>query len=275
MKISYIMSFILVLILSMGYRANQPTSVNGGYTGAPGDENCSKCHSPSSTDLEGELNIIGLPDIVQVGNTYSINVQVIRKNSDISRAGFQVVSLEDNLTNGGNFENNVEKTSVKTANGKEYFGHKPATDFDSGIDTLNFQVDWTPKPSINDGETVTFYASALLANGNGNNGGDNLLLINQSTTVNNVSNTNDIDDKKDVTFRLFPNPAQESITLVSQEKILSYQIFDSQSRLVQAQNTTQQFNEIVHLDNFKEGIYYIQVFNYSGFSQIQRLVVIK
>ncbi|MCB0690254.1 MAG: T9SS type A sorting domain-containing protein [Saprospiraceae bacterium] len=182
MKIYYFGIFILLSILFMAYSTSTPTSGSGGYTGAPGDGYCANCHTGSNSSFSGIISIDGLPPTVTSGIAYPLTVTITDFNNNVTKAGFQIVSLRENNTNAGEFSNNSSNTVIKTAGGKKYFGHQPASNF-NGASTLTFNVDWTPNSTNNSAETITFYGASVLANGNGSNQNDKVINTNTTTTM--------------------------------------------------------------------------------------------
>ena len=172
-------SIIATLIL-FAFSGSHPTTGSGGYTGAPGDNACVSCHSPSSA-INGTINLTGLPSSISPNTTYPITVTITSTMGSPTRSGFQMVSLKPNLSNGGTFsvppnENNAQ---VKIAGGKSYVGHQPAKLF-TGTESI-YEVEWT-SPSDPTGD-ITVYAGAILANGAGGNSGDRFVVTTQTVTL--------------------------------------------------------------------------------------------
>ncbi|MEM9546001.1 MAG: choice-of-anchor V domain-containing protein [Bacteroidota bacterium] len=171
---------IFATLLLYAFSGSHPTTISGGYTGAPNDNVCLTCHSPGGS-LDGTIEINGLPSNVNPDQTYPITVTITNTAGSAVRAGFQMVSLKSNLANGGTFSVPVTESNaqVKTAAGKSYVGHQPAKNFSSNVAT--FDVEWTA-PSDPSG-TVTVYAAAIIANGASGNNGDKFVATNQAVTL--------------------------------------------------------------------------------------------
>jgi len=171
---------ILVTLIYFGFSTSHPTSITGGYTGAPNDNVCISCHTPGGS-LDGMVEISGLPSSVEANMTYPLTVTITNTQGSAVRAGFQMVSLKANLANGGTFsvpatENNAV---VKTVALKSYVGHQPAKNFSANVAT--FDVEWTA-PASADGD-ITLYVGAMIANGANGNSNDKFVAANVSTVL--------------------------------------------------------------------------------------------
>ncbi|MBK9151262.1 MAG: T9SS type A sorting domain-containing protein [Saprospiraceae bacterium] len=177
-----IASLLMALIFGLANSSSHPTAGNSGYTGAPGDNVCSSCHSGSNPNFNGEVTINGLPGVIMTGTTYTITVTISNPNGNAARAGFQMLALTGTNTNAGTMSNNSANTQIKTVGGKNYFGHAPASNF-SGNQSLSFTVNWTAPATPGSNPVINFYASALLANGNGSTSGDKMVLTTISVPI--------------------------------------------------------------------------------------------
>lgn len=171
---------IFATLLLFAFSGSHPTTGSGGYTGAPGDNVCTTCHTPSGS-IDGTIEFSGIPTTVDPNTTYPITVTITSTAGSPTRAGFQMVSLKTNLANGGTFsvpgsENNAQ---VKTAGGKSYVGHQPAKTFTGN--TVVYNVDWTA-PASATGD-ITIYGASILGSGSSGNSLDKFVLTNQSVTL--------------------------------------------------------------------------------------------
>ena len=170
--------FLAIGLLFIAFSGSHPTGPNG-YTGAPGDGVCSQCHGSQSSIIDGDITINGLPATVSPNTTYNLTITNSITSGNPMRTGFQVVAINDaNNANAGDWTNNSSNSSLKTASGKEYFGHQPAVMF-NGNTSISWDADWT-SPATN--MDVTLYAVANLANGSGS-GGDRIKFIQANTSV--------------------------------------------------------------------------------------------
>ncbi len=176
--------YLLFVILLVAYfQLSNSGNPNNGHTGAPPTGNtCSNsaggCHS-GPTGL-GTVIIDGLPSTVTPNTTYPISVIVERTNPDRVLGGFQLVAQQSNNNNAGELDNPGPSSTVTLAGGKYYFEHSPAAMF--GGNTITYTADWTAPASAANGP-ITFYACAVLANGNGSTSGDCIVTATATTTL--------------------------------------------------------------------------------------------
>lgn len=164
-KITFI-SFSIITILFMVSATNKVASpcdspVVGDHSGAPGETNCSGCHSspvnPNIPDLhfEFENNITQY----QLDSAYLVHIKI--KRDGHSKFGFVCSALDTTNVSVGTFSLiNVSSTRTYTLGGRRYISHTPC-----GADSQDSAI-WTYKwkaPSINKGK-VKIYMSMLVAN---------------------------------------------------------------------------------------------------------------
>lgn len=171
---------IFATLILFAFSGSHPTTGSGGYTGAPGDNVCTTCHTPGGV-LDGNIAIGGLPGSVTPNTTYPLTITITNTAGSAVRAGFQMVSLKANLANGGTFsvpatESNAQ---VKTAGGKSYVGHQPAKNFSAN--EVIYNVEWTA-PASATGD-ITVYAAAMIANGANGNSNDKFATTNMAVTL--------------------------------------------------------------------------------------------
>ncbi|MAT55729.1 MAG: hypothetical protein CMN32_14730 [Saprospirales bacterium] len=166
---------MLAAYLFLSFSSNPPN----GFTGAPPTFNtCSSanggCHS-GGTGM-GNVMISGLPVSIMPNTTYPITVTVTRTNAVPQLAGFQMVALDASNNNVGTLSNPGPGSTIQTSGGRTYHEHNPAQPYTNNMAT--FTVDWT-SPSSGNG-TITMYAAANLANGNGGTSGDAIVTTTSS-----------------------------------------------------------------------------------------------
>ena len=179
-QLKYTALFITVMIVGLALSSNPPN----GRTNAPGETNCSTgCHGNNpSTVIDGIVDITGLPSTVDANTTYDLTVTVEYTSGSPTRAGFQMVVLDDtNDDDFGTLSNPGSSSTITPSGGRTYFEHSPAMNF-GGSTSVSYEVEWTA-PSGPDGQDITFYVSSILANGNGSNSLDRMKLQEVSTTL--------------------------------------------------------------------------------------------
>lgn len=170
-------------------------------TGAPGEQNCTSCHSQNSG--AGQFSIIA-PQTYTPGQTYSIQVKHQTSDTTRKRWGFEMTSLANNLM-AGTFANVGGNTKIITGtvggNTRSFIEHTTAGTYANQTGGATWTFNWTA-PSSNVGP-VTLYASGIMANNNGNEDGDQMYLTNatiqpmQAVTVHHVFADFDGDGKSD------------------------------------------------------------------------------
>ena len=134
-----------------------------GTTGAPGEDDCTKCHAGSvnsgSGDIVVDFNSGGTS--YEINNTYTIDVVI---GGSAATNGFSFVALDENGSNAGSINlTNATNTMTTSLNGKNYVSHKDAN---TQI-TDSWQFEWVA-PSLGVGP-VTFYVAGNASNGGNNN----------------------------------------------------------------------------------------------------------
>lgn len=211
-----------ILLAGMWFLMSNANGVPQAVTKAPGEANhnsCATCHDVKgnfepSIALDVMKSDSTLVNFYNPGETYIVRVRVSATNNP-KAYGFQMSSL-DSLTNSdmgvwsGFGEKVKQQTLVIQQKLRKYIVQSsPKT---NGIFTANWKA-----PATDVGK-VKFYFTGLAINQNGNTNGDNnifgqLTLNSPSTSsYNDPENANDID--------LYPNPAQDFIT-ISDESVSS------------------------------------------------------
>lgn len=173
-QITSIAIFLTLAIFFISNSSNPPD----GFTGAPGDSLCNTqgCHF-SAGSFTGNVIISGLPTTVQPSSSHTITVEINNFDMSASRAGFQLVALDDSNNNAGSITGNAEVAAATAGSGRIYAEHSPAKSFSGGMVTFSF--DWTAPSS---GNNITMYVSANIANGSGTSG-DVIVTNTASTTI--------------------------------------------------------------------------------------------
>jgi len=84
--------------------------------------------------------------------------------------------------------------------------------------------------------------------------------------------SNDLLEKEPQDFRLFPNPADDHITIVSEQPINSYQIFDLSGKLISKSININAHQHLIRLNALSQGIYLIKIDNENG-SLTKKLII--
>ncbi len=156
------------------FNANGPS---GGQAGAPGEQNCTSCHSGATQNGANENLLVVNNDIgfgitqYTPGASYAVNLSMA---SDPAKKGFQVTALNAANTMAGNFvpgANTQIKTATISGGQRKYATHKSSSNT-SATQTWN----WTWEAPATEQGAITFYVATNKANNNGNDNGDIIYL---------------------------------------------------------------------------------------------------
>ena len=215
-------SLIVTILLSFFIMANS-SAPPAGRTGAPGEGLCTACHGTNNPlGLDGDLMIQGIPDQVNPGNTYQLEVLLRNPNGLAARGGFQLVVLDENNNNFGSFDNPSQGSRTRNFSGRNYFEHNPSQNFTSA-NTVSWTVDWTI-PEDTESSEMNIYASGIIADGNGANTRD--FYVKNELTANVI--TTNVNDFTLGNITLFPNPATQWLSLgnLRPDATVSFQLID-------------------------------------------------
>ena len=150
---------------------------NDGLTGAPGEGNCTQCHSGNSLNASGGTLVLGVPGTYLPGEMYDIVVDLSRSGQ--SRWGFEMTALNGNGARAGTFiPANNGNTQVTAANSKQYIKQTTQGSASGTRDKNQWAFKWTAP--TNDVGPITFYAAGNAANGDFGTSGD--YIYTQSNT---------------------------------------------------------------------------------------------
>lgn len=139
-------------------------NVLSGKTGAPGEPNCTQCHSGSASSGLGVNTLIfsGANDEYIPGQTYTFSLDVMNSTT----TGFQMTGLDGSNVKAGSFTAGTG-SNIQTNSGKEYINHS-----NGALSSWSF--DWTaPLNPVGD---ITFYLASNIANGDGSTSSDQIYL---------------------------------------------------------------------------------------------------
>ena len=168
---SFVFIFILISISFKTFtNISAPPVAN---TGAPGDGNCTSCHTGSAITSGSNWSSIALTGLpasgYQPGTGYTLTVD--GSSASTGRNGFQMTVLNGSNAMAGSFTAG-SGSSVQTSSGRSYIGHSSAGSQSSWTFT------WTaPSPGVG---TVTFYLAFNGSNSNSASSGDAIYLKNFS-----------------------------------------------------------------------------------------------
>jgi hypothetical protein len=156
------------------YKAGMHKNAAGaptGQTGAPGENNCTSCHSGAvqSGATENTLTVAqGLTPVTAYvpGVTYNIALQM---TSSPAKKGFQVTALTSGNVMAGSFTAGANTAITGTT--RKYANHKSTSNTSATVAWL-----WSWTAPATDVGPVTFYVATNKANNNSNDNGDVIYL---------------------------------------------------------------------------------------------------
>ena len=231
-----------------------------GKTGAPGEQNCTSCHSGSALDGSNENVLQVLNGATPVtsyvpGQTYTI---ALAMSSNPAKKGFQATVLDGSNAMAGTFTAGTN-TSIN-GSVKKYANHKSTSNTSTTV-----LWGWTWVAPSTDVGPVTFYVATNKANNNGNDNGDVIYLSQHviGSTAGLVE-----ESKMELNFNAGYNALNRQIMLsfnalnagdlsINLVDVNGRSVFTNQLGTVSAGAT----KEFVTLpDHIKEGIYFVNCF---------------
>ncbi len=181
----YAMSLTFIIGI-MAFEILSPTG-KAGYSGAPGDGNCTSCHDGTVNSGSASAAITSSPSLsggYTPGSDHTISVTISNSSSPNDKLfGVDAVALLSSGANGGTVTiTNTTLTKIKThtvgSNTRTHVVHTGSGNV--GPNTQTFSFKWTA-PAAGKG-TVTIYASLLAADGDGGTTGDQVYTTSLAAT---------------------------------------------------------------------------------------------
>ncbi len=193
-------------ILYLALLGNLP-GAPAGVTGAPGEDSCGRsgCHDTPSNFGAASINL-RLDNNASVyipGNTHTLTVS-IDNPQEAARNGFEIVALDAQNNNIGEWMPAGEYLRTKSANGRDYVTHS-----EDGSILTTWNIDWQA-PSSNAGR-VTFYVAVNDANDNLARTGDDIYTTSARFNAQMTSSIKAISNLENIS--VFPNPVQTQINI--------------------------------------------------------------
>ncbi len=279
MKKNYILSFSALVILGAasfqksgdfkvekyfaknGHLRNS-SGAAGGRTGAPGETNCTACHSGTAQDGTTENNLTVLSGVSPVtsyvpGTTYSV---ALNMTSSPAKKGFQATALTSAGVMAGTFTGVAGITSINAASSKSYANHTATSNTNA---TTLWGWSWTaPATDVGD---ITFYVATNKTNSNNTNAGD-VIYLSQHVITSTLGLVEQTDNQLNFTVGYSPenNSAVFNFTTLSVgEMVLNLVDLNGRSVFHSELGTAQigQNNQSVALpSDLKNGIYIANFF---------------
>jgi hypothetical protein len=231
--------------------ANKASAPNG-FTGAPGETDCTTCHSGTVNSGSGNVSIDFNSGATSYALNNSYNVKVDVNDGTGATYGFSLVALDQNGSNVGTINvTNTSNTKTSSQNGKTYVTHKNA----HTQVTNTWQFDWVA-PSAGVGD-VTFYVAGNASNGGNNNSGDKIYTSNKSINGPAVG-VNMIEAGKgvDVYPSIFKN--ELNVKGINEIKCI-VSVYEINGSLVYKNRIEGNKEKVLDLTNLNKGIYIVHI----------------
>lgn len=228
----------------------------GGKTGSPIDKaNCTQCHQGSATTSVDWITS-NIPETGwKAGETYTITATAV--SADAKKIGFELTA-ENSSAKAGTF--------VITDATRTQLGNKNAsvTHTTAGNPPLNgqnqWQMNWTA-PATNDGD-ITFYAAFNCANGDGTNSGDGIFL--SQLKVSQQATATAVDLASNSSLLVYPNPAQDVVTIESPKNIKETSIYNTNGQKVKTFYRLEAGRTALNIGELSRGSYLLKTTTEDG-----------
>ena len=233
------------------FSANPPAA----RTGAPGESNCTACHSGTAQSAAGIVDFDFDGTSYLPSQTYDISISI----ASGTKNGFQLTILDDSDNAAGTFTAGTGSGTTESG-GRNYIRHTSST----GVTSWDFQ--WTAPDS--DMGNLTAYYSFAETNANGGSSGDVIYLgqnvIEVDATAGELNEYQEIDQAYKVYFNEMTQNLNVQYALFSDAAIV-LQLIDLNGKLIQEVNIGQQFSgehteEIMVPSEINSGLYFVSMF---------------
>lgn len=243
------LNMAILSVLALVFMSNRGGSP-GGRSGSTTDNGatCSTnggCHNSSSTPASQDMISTNVPSNGYApGSSYDITINISDEGTSVW--GFEMMAEDKNGLPVGAFSNNSQ---VNSLNSGLRATHKFASSSSSNAQT--WIANWTA-PASGTG-SVTFYVSAMAANGNGNNRGDRVFIDTISITENTSANIAELENFQ---INLYPNPATQKIVIAGYENTSSnIKVINSMGETVMSGS----FKNALNISELASGTYYLKI----------------
>lgn len=243
-----------------------------GRSGSPGDfgQTCVSCHSGvPATDQVGSFQVFLNGQVATSysdGETYDVSYTIDPGMSTYPRMGFQATVEDANNQKVGTLIVSDNSNTKFAGSAQEHITHTSAgIAASTGPKTWNFQ--WqAPTGTVED---VTFYATGLCANGNGNDNGDIVVPTAAYTLSKEV---NAVEDWSDA-VRVFPNPARTEIQVETDQSWNRIELINANGQVAETWLGGLRGNGTLHLPELSNGNYLLQLSGSNGIARKNLLIL--
>jgi hypothetical protein len=225
-------------------------------TGAPGESNCTQCHSGTVLAPNATNGMTTVANSYQVGQTYSFAIA-----STNATNGFQMTILDNSGNKAGSFVAGAANTAIQSSGGKEYINHSTKTQA--------WAIEWTAPAS--DMGPLTAYYSLNVTDNDFSTSGDMVYVGTHSLTsdvTNGLTNYQAQDEKVNMFFNANANELNVKYSLKEKANMM-VQIVDLSGKIIEevklGQKSFGPHTSKIQLQNIQtEGIYIVSLFINNG-----------
>jgi len=179
-----LVAIVLLLTISTGMALAYSSAPPNGRTNAPGEGNCTGCHSSFPLNSgSGLLSVSGLDGEYDAGQSYDLVVSL--EDPDAQRWGFEFTIIGDNGQEIGSLAS-LDSHTQTSASGSKTYAKQTSQGSQNGTTTsVTWIVRWTA-PASGAGDAL-FYVAGNAANGNSSTSGDRIYAISETWTESDIS----------------------------------------------------------------------------------------
>jgi len=264
---------IAATVFALSSYSSGPAASGEAATGAPGEGNCTGCHT--SNAVNSGAGSIGI-NFNSGTNTYTpsqtYNITVTGTGSGAGKYGFQMVALKtsDN-TSVGTF-------TAATGSKKSTVGNRNYIEHSARSTTGVWTFQWTA-PNSDVGE-IKFYVAGNSCENPSSSSGDNIYTNQISITPVNVGVTeNNIENATRIS--VFPNPSSNNFTLkfnLTNAGVTTIQLYNVEGKIVKEIAQNQLFsageNQLsIPTNDLQNGEYFVRIINSNEILNAKLLVI--
>ena len=146
----------VIAVIAAGYaQGHQGGDIDPGYSSAPGDNDCTSCHTDANPN-DGESSLDVTLSVAEYVPGEDVDIDVTVSGSGHDKFGFEMVVINGNGDSVGNFSIEVgDITLVTASDGYDYI---MSNSEDDGDESLSWEFVWAPSDYHGD---VTFYIASM------------------------------------------------------------------------------------------------------------------
>jgi len=233
--------------LFMANRGGSPGGRSGSSSDGATCTTAGGCHgSGTSTVTSQEFLSSDIPSSgYEPGKTYNLTISPVKSNTNVW--GFEMMAEDSSGKAIGEFMNGSDANLIN--NNSSRITHKFASSDGNGGRT--WVVQWKA-PAIGSGK-VSFYTACLAANGNGNTGGDVVLV---DTLIVPESELSSLEYIVNLDFTIYPNPASNTLKILkSYSQSSNVCIFNALGDIVYSST----FEKEIQISKLAPGEYFLKL----------------